>query len=122
MSVILEHLTKEQGFTLAEAKEALRQWQIIPIEQGDKQVGEIMIQQNEVHFALEKGSRLKLGRRKLMKDALDNLLASRDFLVTKLYKGDKFKSLIEFMGFRKTHEAAGVEYFWLDKETRNDRA
>jgi hypothetical protein len=122
MNLIEEHLVKDRGATLEQAKIALQGWEIKPIIWRGQQVGELMLRQNEVHIALRPDARLKLGRRTLMKEQLDQLLETRDFLVTKLFKGDRYKRLIEFMGFRKIDEKGNVEHFWLDKETRNDCA
>lgn len=122
MSVILEHLIKDHGATMAQAKAALRDWNIEPLEYRGKQVGELMRKENEVHFALSVDNRLKLGRVRLMRETLQKLLEQHGFLVTRMFKGDKFIALVRFMGFRKTHDDAKFEYYWLDKETLNASA
>lgn len=120
MGAILDSLVKEQGYTLEQAKLGLTLWKIEPLMFRGAQIGEIMFQNNEAHFAIDEQYRRKIGRKEMMNEVIDSLLEKREFLVTKLYKNDKVKSLVELFGFRKTHEDANYEYFWLDKETRND--
>jgi hypothetical protein len=118
MSVIADYL-HEQGFSREQVSLTLKDWKIEPIICNGHQVGEIMMQNNEVHFALEKDFRLKMGRGKWLKRYLNELVRQHDFLVTKLFHGDKNKRLIEFMGFRKISEDKSGETFWLDGETIN---
>jgi hypothetical protein len=117
MGAILEHLIKDHGATMAEAKAALKPWVIKPLMQDGKQVGEFMMLNNEIHFALDATQRLKIGRHNLIKLIVKELLAEHEFLVTRLFKNDKLKKFIEMMGFKKTHEDAKYDYFWLDQET-----
>lgn len=121
MGAILDNLIKDHGVTLEQAKLALSKWKIEPLMFRDKQIGEIMFQNHEAHFAIDEQYRLKIGRKQMMTEVVDDLLSKHDFLVTKLFKHDKTKRLIELFGFKKTHEDNQYEYFWLDKETRNDR-
>jgi hypothetical protein len=118
MGAILDHLVREVGLTLAEAKDELVNWEIRPIESQGKQVGELMIQNNEVHFALNKEFRRRMGRGKLMRSVVDGLVREKGFIVTKLFPHDPLQRLIERMGFRKTHSDSSFQYFWLDKETQ----
>jgi hypothetical protein len=117
MGVILNHLIKDHGATMAQAKAALTPWKVEPIVYQGKQVGEYMMQNNEIHIALNDEYRLKLGRHNLLKHMLKTLLVKHEFLVTRLFKNDKLKEFIEMMGFTKTHEDAKYIYFWLDSET-----
>lgn len=121
MSAILDHLTQDHGATLAEAKAALRDWRIQPLMWRGRQVGELMLKHNEVHIALDAPYRLQMGRRTLISTVLDDLLARHEFLVTRLFKRDKLKPLLEFMGFREIRTDEHYHYFWLDKETRHAR-
>lgn len=121
MGAILDSLINEEGYTLEQAKLGLANWKIEPLMFRGTQIGEIMFQNNEAHFAIDKQYRLKIGRKEMLNEVVNGLLDKREFLVTKLYKNDKVKRLVELFGFRKTHEDANYEYFWLDKETRNDR-
>lgn len=117
MSIIFEHLIEDHHATPVEAKLALRAWEIKPIEHNGEIVGEVMMQNNEVHFALAKHKRKKMGRVQLMKKVLGDLLSTREFLVTRLFKNDEAsKKLIEFFGFKQIKEDAEFNYFWLDKE------
>lgn len=120
MSAIYESLI-EQGFTREQARLALIGWEIVPIMQGDKQVGEIMLRNNEAHFAISREHRMKTGRLDLISKTLDKLLETRPFIVTKLFLGDRNKKLIERIGFRRTHMDDKFEYYWLDEETRYAR-
>lgn len=117
MGVIFEHLVKERGATIEQARLALQAWDVKPIFNNGLQVGEYMMQQNEVHFALHQDYRLKLGRIRLMRTLLSELLDKHGFLITRLFKNDKYIKLIEYVGFKKTHEDANYIYFWLDKES-----
>ena len=120
MGVILDNLVQDHGVTVEQAKIALKNWRIEPLMFRGKQIGEIMFQNNEAHFAIDTQHRLKIGRKQMMNEVLDDLLSKHEFLVTKLFKHDKTKRLIELFGFMKTHEDNNYEYFWLDKETQND--
>ncbi|HYN54414.1 MAG TPA: hypothetical protein VES38_06890 [Methylotenera sp.] len=121
MSLILDHLVEDHGFTLDEAKFSLIGWELRPMMQDKRQVGEIMIQNNEAHFALDKSFRKRMGRGKLFGRLLDDLLSEKGFIVTKLFINDKMKALIELMGFRKIRTDGEFDYFWLDEETRHAR-
>jgi hypothetical protein len=116
MSVILKNLVKDHHIDVAIAKLVLKDWEIKPIKHNGKKVGEYMLQNNEVHFALEESARLKLGRKELIKSTLQELLSGREFLVTKLFKDDnKSRKLIEFFGFVHTHSDEKFDYFWMNK-------
>lgn len=122
MGAILEHLIKDHGASMAEAKMALTAWQIEPITRNGQPIGELMLRENEVHFALDAPYRKVLGRKDLMRDTLDRLFETRDFLVTRLFKHDKLNTLVLFMGFEHTHSDQMYNYYWMNKESRNDRA
>jgi hypothetical protein len=116
--IILDHLIKDHGFTLEEAKFSLIGWEIRPMMNGDSQVGEIMIQNNEMHFALVESFRKRMGRGKLFKRLLNELATEKGFIVTKLYSNDsKMRPLLELMGFKKTNTDQEYDYFWYDGET-----
>jgi hypothetical protein len=120
--VILQHLVKDHGFTMDEAKFSLIGWEIRPLMQGDTQVGELMIQNNEVHIALHESFRKRIGRVQFMRKQISSLLAEKGFVVTKLFANDtKMKPLLELMGFRKTNTDGEFDYFWLDEETKHAR-
>lgn len=114
MSVILDYFVNEQGLTMEQAKIALKEWEIRPLEYSGKKVGELMIKNNEVHFAMCKDARLVLGRGHLLKDTLNKLLEEKKFLVTRLFKHDKMKKAVLFMGFSKTHSDETYDYFWIN--------
>jgi len=116
MGVILDHLIKDHGATLEQAKMALKDWQIKPMMFNGAEVGEYMMNNNEIHFVINPDVRLKLGKRQLMKAFFTEVFSNYQFLVTKIFKNDKQKKLIEFFGFEQTHEDSQYEYFWLDKE------
>lgn len=122
MGAILEHLMSDHGASMAEAKAALKPWTIEPILRNGEQVGEIMLQENEIHFAIDKSWRGLLGRRQTLKETLDRVLATREFLVTRLFLGDKLDKAVRFMGFEYTHSDSEYQYYWMDKESRNARA
>jgi hypothetical protein len=117
MGVILDHLIKGHGVTMEQAKLALQPWQVFEMQVNGRVIGEYMIQNNEIHFALNDESKGIIGRKGWIKSVLPQLIEGRDFLVTKLFIGDKQKRLIEFFGFRHTHSDAKYDYFWLDRET-----
>jgi hypothetical protein len=120
--VILQHLIKDHGFTMEEAKFSLMSWEIRPMIKDGTQVGEIMIQNNEMHFALNESFRKRMGRGKFFKRLLNELAQEKGFIVTKLYANDsKMKPLLELMGFKKTNTDEEYDYFWFDEETANDR-
>jgi hypothetical protein len=121
MGVIQDYLVKEEGFTLEQVKLALTQWRVEPMMHKGVQIGETMMQNNEIHFALNKEFRGVIGRKAMLHDVVDGLIDKHGFLVTKLYKNDKHKRLIALFGFKKTHEDEQHEYFWLDRETKDDR-
>lgn len=116
MSVIQDYLVS-QGYTLEQVKAALTQWKVEPLVYNGKQIGETMMQNNEIHFALNSEFRNVIGRKQMMLSVVDALIEKHGFLVTKLFKQDKQKKLVEKFGFKKTHEDDKYEYFWLDKET-----
>lgn len=120
MNAIYESLI-EQGFTVEQAKLALVGWEILPMMQGEQQVGEIMMRNNEAHFALLKSFRNKLGRLNFISQNLSRLLETRPFICTRLFLGDKHRKLIERIGFRWTHSDEQYDYFWLDEETKYAR-
>lgn len=74
-----------------------------------------MLRNNEVHFAIDKTERLKLGRTKLIKNTINALLEEKTFLVTRLFKNDKHRKLIELIGFEHTHSDDKTDYFWLNR-------
>jgi hypothetical protein len=121
MSVIVRHLVEDHGFTMEEAKFSLIGWEIRPMMKDATQVGEIMIQNNEMHFALEKSFRKRMGRGKFFKELLEKLLAEKGFIVTKLFVNDSMKPLIELMGFKKIRSDGEFDYFWFDEETKHAR-
>jgi hypothetical protein len=119
MSAILNHLIKDHGVSMAEAKAALAGWNIQPLMHNGIQVGEVMLKANEVHIALDEPYRLQMGRRTFIENSINELLKKHEFLVTKLFKGDKLKKLLEFIGFREIKADEKYHYFWLDEETRD---
>lgn len=116
MGAILEHLIKEQGATMEQAKLALQGWEIRPIEFNGIKIGEIMLKENEVHMALDKTERNKLGRRGVLKKYIKELLEEKKFLVTRLFKHDKYIKKIQNIGFTLTHSDNDYHYFWLNDE------
>jgi len=117
MQTILNHLIKEHHIERDRALKAVEGWDFIDMELNGVKYGELMVQNNEVHFALVEDKRLKLGKKQLMKSVFNDLFKDRDFLVTALFKGDKKRTkLIEFFGFTKTHSDDQRNYFWLNKE------
>ncbi|MBL8506264.1 MAG: hypothetical protein JNJ51_07900 [Methylobacillus glycogenes] len=123
MSAIADSLVLEQGYTLEQVKLGLKDWDIQPIHVGGRQVGEIMLRNNELHVAIVKGERLRLGKCRLISDTLTKLLAEKGFLVTRLFKGDKHRRLIEGLGFVHTHSDEDTDYFWMNeyKGGKHDR-
>lgn len=115
MGTIINHLMLDHGATMEQAKLAVKDWDIRPIQCNGNQVGEIMLKENEVHVAIEPQYRRKLGRVRLLNDTLNALLAEKGFLVTKLFKNDVFKSQIEQLGFALTHSDAQYDYFWMNE-------
>lgn len=121
MKEIQNYLINEEHLSIEQVKLALLKWNVEPIIYQGVQIGETMMQNNEIHFALNKRFRKVIGRKQMMHEVVNALLDKHEFLVTKLYKNDKYKKLIELFGFKKTHEDQQHEYFWLDKDTKNDR-
>jgi hypothetical protein len=115
MGAILDHLIIEQGATLEQAKKALQSWEVRAFEYNGEQVGEIMLKENEVHVALDKEQRLKIGRKDMLKNALADLLKEKEFLVTKLFKNDRYRKQIERIGFAYTHSDVIYDYFWMNR-------
>jgi hypothetical protein len=116
MGAILDHLIKDHGATMEEAKIALLGWELRPIENDGVQVGEIMLKENEVHMAMDKLERNRSGRRALLYGYINALLKERGFLVTRLFRNDKYKTKIERLGFKQTHSDGQYDYFWLNAE------
>lgn len=121
MKELQDYLVHEENITLEQAKLALSKWNIEPLMYRDVQIGEVMMQNNEIHFALNKNFRMIMGRKTMMHEVVDALIDKHEFLITRLFKNDKHKKLVELFGFKKTHEDEQHEYFWLDKDTKNDR-
>lgn len=116
MAAILDHLINDHSATIQEAKVALAKWEIRPIESNGVEVGQIMLQQNEIHVALDPSFRKQIGRHHLLKNTIDSLLEEKGFLVTKLDKKSVYKKQIMRMGFVQTREDADYDYFWLNKK------
>lgn len=114
MGIILEHLIKDHGITMEQAKIALKGWDIRPIEKKGVQMGELMIKNNEVHFALNHEFRKRMGRVQLLKKVLDDLLREKTFIVTKLYPHSAEVPLIKAFGFTKTSSDGTYDYYWLN--------
>lgn len=109
---------EDQGASLAEAKAALKGWELRPFA-----LGELMLKENEVHFALDKSKRRVLGRLGVLEQVTKELLAEKKFLVTRLFKHDKHRRReIEFMGFRHTHSDEQYDYFWMDEPFERTRS
>lgn len=121
MKEIQDYLINEERLSMEQVKLALLKWKVEPLIYRGVQIGETMMQNNEIHFALNKQFRKIVGRKEMMHEVVNALIDKHGFLVTKLYKKDKYKKLIELFGFKKTHEDELHEYFWLDKDTKNDR-
>lgn len=117
MGTIIEHLMNDHGVTMEQAKAALKGWDVKPLIMNGHAVGEYMVKNNEAHIAIDKRFRKLLGRRGWREQGVKQILDGRDFLVTKLFHGDKYRKLIEFIGFKFTHADAKYDYFWLDSET-----
>lgn len=115
MTAIAESLEREQGYTKEQVRVGLAGWELRPIFVAGRQVGEIMLRNNEVHVALLKGERLRLGKCRLIEETLKGLIADRGFLVTRLFKGDKHRRLIEGIGFQYTHSDDETDYFWMNE-------
>lgn len=120
MKIILDSLI-EQGFSKQEARAALKDWRFEPIIDNGVEVGELMLKENEIHFALKPEHRMKLGRRRMMWSTIDRLLDEHDFLVTQMFNHDKLIPLVKYMGFRQINKDNQYTTLWLDKETRHDR-
>lgn len=116
MSAILDHLINDHHATMAEAKAAMVGWDLIPIEHDGIKVGEVMMMNNEVHMALYPSERNKAGRRGLLYKYVNKLLDEKGFLVTRLFKNDKYRRKIEAIGFLLTHSDSQFDYFWLNKK------
>lgn len=120
MGAILDHLIKEHGATMAEAKAALSGWELRPIENNGVVIGEIMLSENEVHMALNYSEQKKTGRRGLLYKYINALLDEKGFLVTRLFKGDPYKRKIERLGFTLTHSDSSYDYFWMNAKPLNE--
>lgn len=117
MGPILQHLMEDHGASMAEAKAALQKWEIRQFA-----LGELMLMENEVHFALHKDKRRVLGRLDELERVTTELLAEKGFLVTRLFKHDKPRRReVEFMGFKWTHADSDYDYFWMDQPFRRKR-
>lgn len=114
MGAILDHLMKDHGATMAQAKLALSTWELRPLASNGIQYGEIMLKENEVHVAIAPAHRKKLGGVKLLNATLSALLKEKGFLVTKLLKADPFKLQIERLGFVLTRSDTKYDYFWMN--------
>lgn len=118
MGAILQHLMEDHGASMAEAKAALRDWEVRPFE-----LGEIMLRENEIHFALDKDKRRVLGRLDALARLTRELLTEKGFLVTRLFPHDKKRRReVEFMGFRHTHSDEQYDYFWMDEPFERTRS
>lgn len=115
MSVIYRHLVDEAGFSPEQAKSALAPWEIRNLEMAGEKVGEIMLLNNEVHFAIDHSHRGILGRIHLLRDVLTGLLKEKKFLVTRLAPNDKCRPLIEAFGFTHVNSDDDYEYFWMNE-------
>lgn len=116
MGAILDHLVRERGAEEKRALKALKGWDIRPIVMGNTQIGEIMVLNNEVHFALNPDFRLTMGRVRLLRKVFTELFDEFDFLITKMFRGDRYIELVTWFGFQKIKEDDTFEYFWMNKE------
>jgi hypothetical protein len=115
MSAILEHLVKDVGVTVEQAKAAMAAWEIRPMVFRGVQVGELMIKNNEVHFALNPECRKVMGRKQLMFEVVTSLLSEKKFLVTRLFKNAKEAALVEAFGFAKIRSDDNYDYYWMNE-------
>ena len=118
MGTIINHLMLDHGATMEQAKLAIKDWELRPIECDGINIGEIMLKENEVHMALDSAERNKGGRKGLLYGYIQALLKEKGFLVTRLFKNDKYKRKIERLGFALTHSDAQYDYFWMNAENK----
>lgn len=116
MGAIMDHLVHERGESEKKVLKALKGWDIRPIIHNGVQIGEMMVKNNEVHFALDEEHRLTMGRVKLLRKVFAELFDEFDFLITKMFKGDPYTPLVESFGFQKIKEDDTFDLFWMNKE------
>jgi hypothetical protein len=96
----LEHLTQDENLTVAEARDVLRHYEVIPyIDPKFGHMGTFIKRNKEIHFALyRRFRRPKVQAAQRMRDFLQEMLTREVFLVTKVAK-DEDASFIEHLGF-----------------------
>lgn len=90
-------------------------WDTIPIQSTNgTHYGDVMIQGNEVHIAIDAKHRRRVWSRRIIRSFLGDLLADKHFLTTRSKVGDDTEAFIQRLGFTKTNEDATFRYWWLD--------
>jgi hypothetical protein len=96
----LEHLTRDENLTIAEARDVLRHYEVIPyVDEKHGHMGTFIKRNKEIHFALyRRFRRPKPAAAQRMREFLQGMLEREVFLVTKVAK-DENASFIEHLGF-----------------------
>ena len=89
------------------------EWIKIPFIPDRQDIGHWMVNGTEVHLHINDG--MKLQARRNAEIALDELMAGKEYLTTKIAKGDKLL-VGEMMGFKKTWSDENFDYYMLTEE------
>lgn len=96
----IEHLTQDENLSVAEARDVLRNYEVIPyVDPKHGHMGTFIKRNKEIHFALyRRFRRPKAEAAQRMREFLQGILEREVFLVTKVAKDDDAR-FIEHLGF-----------------------
>ena len=114
---MIHHFLVESGLNPHEVAVALKDWEILPVMDGETQVGEVMLKASEIHIAFSRVWRGKglFKKREKVREFFQKLLDERKFLVTRSFDGDYTEPFIRRLGFVKTHSQGNINFWWLDQ-------
>jgi hypothetical protein len=76
--------------------------------------GDVMLQGNEIHVAIDPKHRRRSWSRRLVQTFFLPLLAEKKFLTTRSMIGDDTEPFIRRLGFVQTNEDDRYRYWWCD--------
>lgn len=89
-------------------------WETRPIRVGGTYYGDVMLQGNEIHVAIDPKHRRRSWSRRVVRAFFLPLLEEKKFLTTRSVPNDSTEPFIRRLGFVQTNEDANFRYWWCD--------
>jgi hypothetical protein len=89
-------------------------WTTRPIVVDGVRYGDVMMQGNEIHVAVDPEHRRRDWSRRIARTFFTELLDEFKFLVTRSIPGDDTEPFIRRLGFVQTNEDSQFRYWWLN--------